>query len=373
MHKKRILHFITGVELGGGAENMLLQLLPKMQDGLDNRVCAIMGRGEVGKKLEEKGITVYYLDLKSIFDFGVIWRYRKMLKGFNPDVQVNYLVHADIFGRIFGKLFGVKKTVSYIRNIHRKMPVLMFLDKLTIGLCDFVLTNSEVAKKYYVEKMGTKNNKIMCIPNGVDVSRFGNVQVDKELKLKELGIKIEASIDASKVIIGSIARLEKQKDIPTLIKAFEKISQENHNVHLLLIGQGKLRENIQELRDELGIGKKVTMLENRKDIAELLGIMDIFVLPSLNEGMSNALLEAMAAGKMIITSDIPENMELVEDGKEGLNFEAGNPRDLADRIRLVIKNQEVFKKCQEAAFRKVSNKYDLDIIREGYKNFLIDL
>ena len=150
--KKKILHLITGLELGGGAENMLLQLLPKMQDNLDNCVCAIKGKGEIGKKLEEAGIPVYYLELRNIFDIGMIFRYRNILKDFRPDIQVNYLIHADIFGRILGKIFGVKKIVPYIRNIHKSMPSLMFLDRITLFLSDFILTNSETSRRYYIDR-----------------------------------------------------------------------------------------------------------------------------------------------------------------------------------------------------------------------------
>jgi len=156
--KNKVLHFITGIELGGGAENMLLQLLPRMQAELENRVCAVMGRGEIGKKLEKIGIKVYYLDLKNIFDLGVIWRYRKVLKNFNPDIQVNYLIHADIFGRIFGNIFGVKKIISYIRCVQiTKASKKFFLgEKFTLFLSNFILTNSETTRNFYINKLKIK-------------------------------------------------------------------------------------------------------------------------------------------------------------------------------------------------------------------------
>lgn len=369
MRKKRILHLITGVESGGGAENMLLQLLPKMQDDFNNRVCAIMGHGEIGKRLEEKGVPVYYLGLRNVLDFGVILRYRKILREFDPDIQVNYLIHADIFGRIFGKLFGVKKVTPYIRNIHRKMPALMFFDKLTIRICDFILTNSEAAKKYYMEKMWVKKEKIKCIPNAIDLSKFHNTNVDRNQKLLELGINPESA----DILITTIARMEKQKDIPTLIEAFSQIVKKYSKSILLLIGHGKDKPEMIELTRSLKIEGKVVFLEKRGDIPEILKITDIFVLPSLNEGMSNAILEAMASKKLIIASDIPENRELIENDKEGLNFRAGDAQNLVEKLKFAIKNYDNLKKYQEAAFKKVSKKYDLNIIREEYKKFLMNL
>ncbi len=357
------MHLITGLELGGGAENMLLQLLPRMQNKLDNGICVIKGRGEIGKKLEERGIKVYYLDLKNIFDLGIIFRYRKLLKDFSPDVQVNYLIHADIFGRIFGKIFGVKKIVPYIRNIHRGKPFLMFLDKLTLPLADFILTNSETAKKYYIEKMRAKKDKIKCIPNAVDISRFENIVVNRNEKLKEL------EIDEKKFIIGCVARLEKQKDIPILIKAFSEVNKKNPETHLLIIGHGKEKENIEKMTADLNLKGKITMLEKRTDMPELYQIMDIFVLPSLNEGMSNALLEAMASKKLIITSNIEENTELIKEGFSGLIFISGDEKNLAEKINFLFSNN-ISGKFNKNAFETVQKKYRIEKVCNDYFNFL---
>lgn len=366
VEKKKILHLITGLELGGGAENMLLQLLPRMQADLDNRICVIKGRGGIGKKLEATSIPVYYLELKNVFDLGLIFRYKKVLEEFQPDVQVNYLIHADIFGRVFGKMFGVKKIVPYIRNIHRNRKCLMFLDKITLSLADFVLTNSETAKKYYTEKMKVKNNEIMCIPNGVDILRFENLNVNVAEKKKEIGIP------ESSFIIGTVARLEKQKDISTLIRAFEMVQKKHSKLHLLIVGHGSQKENLKKMITDLNIENKVTMLEKRTDALELLQIMDVFVLPSHNEGMSNAILEAMALKKNIITSDIEENKELIKDGYNGVNFNTGDCEDLADKIFYCIDNKNNLEKCKNTAFNFVNKEYNLDKIRYDYSNFLIN-
>lgn len=365
--RKKILHLITGLELGGGAENMLLQLLLKMRGELDNRVCAIKGRGEIGKKLEDSGMPVYYLELKSIFDFGIIFRYRKVLKDFNPDVQVNYLIHADIFGRVFGKIFRVKKIVPYIRNIHRNRRFLMLLDKITLLLAYFVLTNSETAKKYYIEKMGVRADKIKCIPNAVDISRFENVKVTREEKLKELGIP------ENKFIIGCVARLEKQKDISTLIKAFALVHKKNPETHLIIVGHGKEKGNLINLAKNLRLVENILFLEKRKDMPEIYKALDLFVLPSLNEGMSNAILEAMVMRKVIITSDIEENKELIENGKDGLNFEKGKYKNLADTIMKILENRSIFEEFSKNAYRKVSEKYNAWLITREFEEFLLKL
>jgi len=367
---KKVLHFITGIELGGGAENMLLQLLPKMETGLENRVCAVIGRGEVGKKLENLGIQVYYLDLQNIFDFGVIWRYQKVLKDFKPDIQVNYLIHADIFGRIFGRIFGVKKIISYIRGVHiiKTKKVFFLLDRFTLFLSNFVLTNSETTKNFYLNKMGIKEEKIACIPNAIEIEKFEHIKVDKNEKLKSL------NLPEDKIIIGTVSRLDKIKDIPTIIRAFNSVYLEkNQNIHLLIIGSGKEEESILNLIEKLNLQKNISLLKNRGDITEILSIIDIFALASLSEGMSNALLEAMAAKKAIVTSDIEENRELIKDGVNGLNFQTGDPDDLAKKIIFYLENLAEADKFKVQAYATILNKYSLSVITRRYTDLLLNI
>jgi len=361
--KKKILHLITGLELGGGAENMLLQLLPAMQENLDNRVCVVRGQGEIGRRLERMGVPVFCLGMKSIFDFWIVRRYRKILNDFNPDVQVNYLIHADIFGRIFGRMFGAKKIVPYIRNIHRNRRVLLFLDRITMPFADFVLTNSETAKKFYIQKMGAGPEKIKCIPNGIDLEKFKNVSVESGKKKRELGISPE------KTIVGCVARLEKQKDIETLIKAFDGIRKNASEVHLLLVGHGAEKEKLEKYVASRNLSKDVTFLEKRADMPEIYKAMDIFVLPSLNEGMSNALLEAMASGVPAITSDIEENKELIRHGFNGLNFACGDNSDLAEKMEYLLENKIAGQKYAAESL-KIIEKYDLNSVAEKFCEFL---
>lgn len=362
--KKKILHLITGLELGGGAENMLLNLLPKMQKRLENRVCVIKGKGEIGKKLEKEGIRVYYLELRNIFDFGAIFRYRKLIREFRPEIQVNYLIHADIFGRIFGKIFGIKKVVSYIRNIHRCRKFLMFFDRNTLFLADFVLTNSETAKKYYINKMGARNQKIMCIPNGIDMSKFENLNVNIPEKKKEIGIPENG------FVIGCVARLEKQKDVLTLLRAFNEVQKSISGIHLLLVGHGREKEKLAEYAKKLGVSKETIFLDKREDMPEIYKIMDIFVLPSLNEGMSNALLEAMSSGIPAITSDIEENQELIENGFNGLNFGCGNYLDLAKKIEHLLKNTDKRRQYSKESLKIAEEKYNLNRVVQKFQDLL---
>lgn len=364
--RKKILHLITGIELGGGAEKMLLQLLPRLNNTEEHRLCVIRGRGEIGKWLTQKGVHVYYLELKGVLDFHIALRYKKIIKEYQPDIQVNYLIHADIFGRIFGMLFGIKKIIPYIRNIHRNKKLLLFLDRITLPITHHILTNSEAARSFYHKKMNAPLEKISCIPNAIDTKSIQKIEYSKDNLITELHLPEKA------FVYGTISRLEKQKDIPTLLHAFTAVRKQKKDTYLIIVGHGKEKKALKKLCKENNITKYVRFLEKRTDVSQLLKLMNVYIHPSLHEGMSNALLEAMCAEKIIITSNIPENTELIQHKHNGYNFNIGNINELVQYMILCKKHfkTETTKKLQKNAYLTIKNKYTLNVITQQYEEFL---
>ncbi len=360
---KKVLHLITGLEKGGGAEAMLLKTVPFLKN-TENAVCVFKGRGEIGKELERKGVKVYYLDMKGYWDLGAIKRYKKVVENFRPDTQVNYLIHADIFGRIFGKRYGVKKVVSYIRNRHSNF-IYSFPDKFTLKKADFLLTNSRTNLLFYREKYNFPKDKSACIPNGVEMK-----DRPAEEKLKNLKNELELN---NEFIITCVARLHKQKNIDTLIRAGQMLARENDNFKILLIGDGKERENLEKLARKLNIADKVEFPGKRDDVWEILNISHLFVLPSSKEGMSNALLEAMVAGLPAVVSDIEENKELVDSGKNGYTFKVRDENDLAQKIKLLKQDKQKRTITGEASKEKIKENYDINKVINSLDEFLYQL
>ena len=350
----KILHLITGVEAGGGAEKMLLATLPQLKSA-EQAVCVLRGKGENGARLEAAGIKVFYLQAKDFFDFDVIKRYRQVIRDFQPDLQVNYLIHADIFGRWFGKPAGVKKIISYIRNRHTNW-LFKLLDRLTLHRVDYLLTNSAAVLDYYRQRYHFPENRSAFIPNGIDREKIKPAPEEAEKVKAEFGFTDED------FVILSVARLHKQKDLPTLLHALAIIKEKGFCCpRLLLCGQGEEQESLQLLVDHLGLYDNVRFLGLRQDVGALLNLADVFVLPSLHEGMSNALLEAMAAGKPCVVSAIPENAELIKNKENGLTFIPGNETDLAEKIMALAASPAGARKFGEQAALTAAG-YDLNKI-----------
>ncbi len=358
----RILHLITGIEKGGGAEKMLLATLPYLKSA-EHAVCVLRGKGAIGAELEKAGIKVFYLECSGWFDFNIISRYKNVVRAFAPDIQVNYLIHADLFGRLFARRAGVKKIFSYIRNRHTKL-LFTVLDFLTLSSVDYLLTNSEAVLNHYRKAYRFPAERSTCIPNGIDLSPSS---ADKDVVVRELGLSDDD------LTILSIARLHPQKDLPTLLRALSMVKDKNPHLkfELLLAGQGEERLSLETLAYDLGISERVRFLGVRQDIPSLLAAADVFVLPSRHEGMSNALLEAMKEGRPCVVSDIPENAELIENEMSGLTFKTGDAADLAEKLLRLAADPKEAEGFGVKAKEKVES-YDVVKIIERLDAFFVE-
>lgn len=352
MQKLKILHFITGLGIGG-AENVLLRTLPRLIN-FEHSVCYFEKKGtDLVEKFRNQGIKVYpirdrFFSIRAALDF------RKVIRLEKPDILVTYLLRADFFGRIFGKLFGVKKIIcSILSTLNEKKHIFwLILNTLTSPLVTHFLTNSKSSKILYSKKWHIPMLKITTIYTGIEIKNF-DISIDNNKKRKELKIPI------NDYTIGCVGNLRKEKGQKYLIIALAKVLKNFPNTILLLIGDGNQRKLLEQLIDNLEIRGKVLFLGTRQDIPEILKILDIFVNSSLYEGMSNAIMEAMAAKCAIVASNIPSNRELIENKKSGLLIPAKDSQKLANAIIELLKNPELRKSYREIAFETVKVKFSI--------------
>lgn len=366
MVKKKILHLITNLETGG-AQKMLSELLPLLQKSFNNQVCCLRGHGTFGENLREKGIIVHYFFMKNIVDFSIIFKFKEVIKKEKPDILVTYLTHSDIFGRILGRLFGVKKIVCSVRVNTLKLNFPLFvMDGLTSSLVDYYHFNSKYVKRIYQKYFFLSNKKCTYIPNGISNIERYNIHDNHKIFMK----KRELNIPEDKIIIGSIARLDKQKGQTYLVSAFAEIIKKRKDTVLLLIGQGKERKNIKRQINLLNLEDYIYMVGERKDIPELLQVIDVFVSPSLFEGMSNTLLEAMASKKTIVATNIPENTEILRNNISALLFKKRNVSELTKNILRTLSDSDLKKRLSLNAHRDVLNNYNFSVIADKFLEIL---
>lgn len=359
--KKKVLHLISGLEVGG-TEMMLLKTLPHLQsDCLENQVCCLRGHGEIGKKLEEAGIKVHYLEVTNPFQ---LIRFRQIVKNFCPDMLVTYLIHADLIGRVLGRIFSIKKIVCSQRGSLLNWEFLRFFDRLTKFLVTKYIVQTGIAKKDLMLKLGLPDDKFSVIPNSIDPDEF-NIKINTEEKKRELSISYTNYIN-----ISCVSNLRKGKGHTYLLEAFNNIYKKNTNINLLIIGAGELKNKLLEQIENYESRNNIYFLGKRNDVKEILKISDIFILPTLAEGMSNAIMEAMAMGLPIITTNISVNKELIEEDKTGILIPVRNVDAIENSLNNLINDASLRIKLGKNARQKISDEFDVKIVTRKLSNLL---
>ncbi len=348
---KDILFVTVGYTLGG-SENMIARIAPRLKmRGYKVRVLAFKGWGPVSDKLNARKIECIALKGKGKFDLRVLWRYFLHLRKTPPDLIIAFLYRAYIPTRIFGFLLGIPN-ISSVRDVQQWMNSFhIFFEKITANFSVVIYSCSNAVTRFLTQKLGIKKERIVTIPNGIDVDSF-SVKIDREKKLQELGLNSKTKI------VGTVCRLhEPKKGIKTLLEATKDLQKEI-DFQLLIVGTGKDEVSLRQMAQAEKIN--VSFLGERKDVKELLQVMDIFVLASLYEGFPVVALEAMAAGLPIVASSVGGLIEAVSDGETGFLVEPGNPAILADRIKELLLKDSMRRKFGKAGFMRVKENFSLE-------------
>jgi glycosyltransferase involved in cell wall biosynthesis len=196
---------------------------------------------------------------------------------------------------------------------------------------DYVVAVCEAARTRYASQQPRTRARLLAVPNGIRIDRFAEASASTRARLAST---LDLGADAR--VAGTVGRLDPVKDQAMLLRAFSRVHEVLPRAALLLIGDGALRGELETLAGSLGIGARVRFLGDRDDVPDLLGGLDLFVLPSRSEGYSIALLEACASGLPIVATDVGGNREIVEDRCNGRLVPAGDERAFAEAMRELL-------------------------------------
>ena len=319
-----VMFLITGLAYGG-AETQLVNLAISLKKrGWEVRVVSMLPPQAFTEELKEAGIPLSTLNMRrGVADPRAVFGLVKMLREWRPQILTSFMFHANLLGRIAGRLAGVPIVVSSIRNENFGGPRRDRMLRMTDWMGQISTTNSNLAADKLVKRGVVPRERIHVIPNGLVLDKFTVKNSSRTEFRQQLGI---TERDFLWLAVG---RLEEQKDYSNLLQAFKIIIQDGHEAQLRVAGQGPLLENLQRQSINLGISGRVVFLGLRRDIPSLLDAADGFVLSSAWEGLPNVVMEAMAAAKPVVATSVGGVPELVQEGVNGYIVPPGDSEALA--------------------------------------------
>lgn len=361
MKPLNVLHIMTKLPVGG-VENQLLTVLGKYDKSrFSPIVCSLADKGEIGKEIENLGIEVFPLHkLKHRFDYTIVKDICRLVREKKVTVVRTHQYHANLYGRLAARSARVPCIVASVHNvytrdkkIHRRM-----INRYLARFTDKVIAVSGAVKKDIMKYDGLGDEKIDVICNGVDIKRYSSSDRNE--------VRSKLDIDQDVPVIGTVGRLTFQKGQKYLLESVSKLKNKFPGLLLLIVGDGPLRDELEHHAETLGIRDSVQFLGVRRDVPELMSAMDIFVLPSLWEGLANALVEAMAAGKPVIATDIPQIGEVINSGNVGILVPAKKSDAIAQSIELLLSDNSLAKKYGDAAYERVALAFSIDVTLKKY-------
>lgn len=346
-NKIKIVYIINNFVLGG-AERLLLDVCRKLdKNKFEITVITIIGNGPLLAEFKKLPINLRIFQKKSKLGLGLICQIRKELKKIKPQIVHTHLFGGDTWGRLAAILAGVPVIISTEHNMGENETWVMKKIKLILSwFTAKIIAVSQGVKDYSVKVEGIKAEKIEVIYNGIDLARF-----------TYRGVK---DLDAKKIEAVVVGRLEEQKGHQYLISAMPKILEKYSGFILNIVGQGSLEKSLKEQVRQLGLKDKVNFKGTSTEVEKILAQMDLFILPSVWEGLGIVILEAQAAGLPVLASNVGGIREIIKSGQNGLLFEPKDPEAIFKTVDKILSNSELRKQIVETANAQVKAKFSLE-------------
>ena len=370
--KKRIFHIIQSLD-NGGCENMLFRTLPLVGE-FEHTIITLKEPGELAPRFIEANICVTNIHCNSLFDIPGLLRLRTLIKKERPDLVLSYLFHADMAARFVLRDLLPLPPIPFLRTTynHPKYMIARLLSRLTKPLVGRYIANSEAVKRFYTKYLGVSSDQIDVLPNGINTASFSMIP-------KNLALSQSLGITPDDTVIICVANLHPNKGHRYLLEAFEKLYLEHKEVipamnpsqlKLLIVGDGIEKENLKDQIKEYASKGNILFLGKRTDVPSLLRLSHIFVLPTLFEGMSNALMEAMAASLPVITTDIEENRELVKNNETGILVPVQNSDTLLEALEKLTQDPLLRVKLAQSGQAFIQENFSLEKISSNWNDLL---
>jgi glycosyltransferase involved in cell wall biosynthesis len=354
----QILFLIDKLTMAG-AQNHVFQLATEIdRRRFAPRVCCLTSGGPLADRLRERDVPVSVLGIERIYD-GAAARamagFVRRLRRERIQVLHTFLVSANVFGTVAGRLARVPVVVTSRRDTgFSRSPRLRTVEEWLINpLADQVVAVSEAAAAVARAERALAA-KVVTIPNGVRLRDDPETPSARERYRRELGVA-----DGER-LVGIVANLTPVKGHADLLAAAARVVAQAPDVRFVLVGDGPLRGELEAQARSLGIADRVVMTGQRGDVRDLLGALDVAVLSSHTEGMSNVVLEYMAAGLPVVATAVGGNPEVIEDGRTGRLVPPRDAPAMAGALLALLTDRAAAARLGQAAQRHIREHLTLE-------------
>jgi len=361
-----VAHIIFRLDVGG-LENGLINLINNMsEDKYKHVIICADTFTDFKNRIQNDDVDVYALNKKPGNDLGAYWRLWKLLRKLKPNIVhtrnlgtleyslvamlagVPFRVHGE-HGRDMTDIDGSNTKYIKLRQIYARF------------LHQFIALSKDL-EQWLENTVKIKPIKIIQLYNGVDLTRFQGLRSSHSFQ------RSLQQLEKNDLVFGTVGRLQAEKDQATLVRAFSELKNQDitQNIKLVLIGDGPDKNSLEYLVKELGLSPYVIFLGARNDIPELLPQLDVFVLPSKGEGISNTILEAMACGLPVIATNVGGNPELVVEKETGVLVPSNDARKLAEAMKGYVNDSNLTTTHGRAGRARVEELFSMDKMINSY-------
>ncbi len=292
-----------------------------------------------------------------------LWQFLRFLRRERFDIIETFTPHSNLLGLPLAWISGIPVRVASHHGIIENIP--RWMERLHGLMVNSWIATSLVAVstrvyQHTTQNEGVKQANVELIPNGVFIpkEKFDTRAIRQELSVEE-------------ILILSVGRITSQKGHAYLLEAIPQVLQEYSKAVFAIVGDGPLLPDLKEQAEVLGIASAVRFLGTRDDIYRLLEAADVFVLPSISEGMPMALLEAMGMGVTVLASNLEGIADVVKDGEHGLLVPPAEVKSLSASIRLVLDDADLRGRLSENGRQLVLERYTVDRMCEKYERLFL--
>ncbi len=351
----RVLLMVQELNFGGSERQLAEMALALDRSRFDVRVGSFRRGGMRADELRAGGVPVVHFPVPSMMSVRGAVQIASYIRAEGIRLVHTFDTPANLYGVPAARMAGGAVVVSSQRAHRGLMPALTHHAlRLTDRMVDAIVVNCEFVQWHLIEEEHVPAGLIRLCYNGIDARRFRRGDHARPDALR-----------GASLVVGIVCVLRPEKGIPTLLEAFAAVRGVQTGMKLAIVGSGPCLPELQRRASEVGIGEECVFQPATAEVAAWLGAMDIFVLPSLSEALSNSLMEAMASGCCSVASRVGGNPELVTHGETGMLFKAGDSAGLAQTLRTLIDNGELRDSLGKRASESMREDFSLEAAARG--------